>query len=27
VSSYWQNVLVLAITFGAVWHLAWRPGR
>jgi len=24
VSGYWQNVLVLALTFGAVWHLAWR---
>jgi len=24
VSGYWQNVLLLAVTFGAVWHLAWN---
>jgi len=24
VSSYWQNALVLAVTFGVVWHLSWR---
>jgi len=23
-SAYWQNVLLFAVTFGAVWHLAWR---
>jgi hypothetical protein len=24
VSPYWQNALILAVTFGAVWHLAWH---
>jgi hypothetical protein len=24
VSSYWQNALVLAVTFGIVWHLSWH---
>jgi hypothetical protein len=24
VSGYWQNVLLLAVTFGAVWHMAWN---
>jgi len=23
-SAYWQNVVLLAVTFGAVWHLAWH---
>jgi len=23
-SGYWQNVLLLAVTFGAVWHMAWN---
>jgi len=24
VSGYWQNVLLLAVTFGAVWHMSWN---
>jgi len=24
VSGYWQNVLLLAVTFGVVWHMAWN---
>jgi len=24
VSAYWQNALMLAVTFGTVWHLAWH---
>jgi hypothetical protein len=24
VSGYWQNVLLLAVTFGVVWHMSWN---